>query len=246
MILFAISESTWTAIIVIAAIGIVLAISYSLANKRAAALQNAAAAMGFSFERKGEALRIELNSSLNLLRSGRNPTVYNVMRGAGDVSLFDFDYTVGAGRSARTIHQTVAAYRFPGSLMPEFHLCAEDFFHKAASAFGYKPIGFDTHPEFSKRFLLRGADENAIRTFFQPALLDFFCGLPAKPSWNVEAAGPWLIIYRAKKKVKPAELSLFAQQTERIAREINLAGGISQAVQSSSNPRDGASKSAAS
>ncbi|HET9399738.1 MAG TPA: hypothetical protein VFO34_02205 [Candidatus Acidoferrales bacterium] len=246
MILFAISEGTWTAIITIAAIGIVLAISYSLANRRAAALQNAAAAMRFSFERKGEALRNELNSSLNLLRSGRNPTAYNVMRGPGDVALFDFEYTVGADRSARTIGQTVAAYRFPGALMPEFHLCGEDFFHRAASAFGYKPIGFDTHPDFSKRFLLRGSDENAIRSFFQPALLDFFRTLPEKPAWNIEAAGPWLIIYRAKKKTKPAELSSFAQRTDEIAREINLAAGISNAAQSNSGLRNDASKYAAS
>ena len=246
MILFAISEGTWTAIITVAAIGIVLAISYTLANKRAAALQNVAAAMGFSFERKGEALRNELNSGLNLLRSGRNPTVYNVMRGPGDVALFDFDYTVGAGRTARTIGQTVAAYRFPGALMPEFHLCPEDFLHKAASAFGYKAIGFDTHPDFSKRYLLRGADENAIRAFFQPALLDFFRTLPEKPAWSVEAAGPWLIIYRAKKKTKPAEVSSFAQQTDRIAREINLAAGSANSPQSSFGQGNEASKSAAS
>lgn len=246
ILLFAISEGTWTVIATIAAIGIVLAISYSLASRRAAALQKEAAAMGYAFERKGEGLRNELNSSLNLLRLGRRPTVYNVMRGPSDVALFDFDYTVGADRTARTIGQTVAAHRYPGALMPEFHLGPEDFFHKAASALGYKQIGFDTHPEFSKRYLLRGADENAIRAFFQPALLDFFRTLPEKPVWHVEAAGPWMLIYHAKKKAKPAELRAFAEQTERMAREIKLAAGLPHAAQSASAKRDWASKSAAS
>lgn len=225
MIVFAISENSWTTLAVVVAIGVAVGISYWIAKKRAAAMEKAAAAMGFTFERSGLTFRNELNSSLHLLRAARNATVSNVMRGPGDSAIFDFAYVSGAGRDARTTAQTVAAYRSPGAMFPEFHLGPEDFLHRAAGVPGYKQISFATHPEFSKRFLLRGSDETAIREFFQPTLLDFFRAQPEKSRWDVEAAGQWLLIYHAKRRVKPGDLRSFAERTERMAREIALSCG---------------------
>jgi hypothetical protein len=61
---------------------------------------------------------------------------------------------------------------FQSSLLslPEFELRSENMFHKIGKAFGCQDINFESHPEFSKRYLLRGADEEAVRTFFTPEM----------------------------------------------------------------------------
>jgi hypothetical protein len=226
MLALALPGSAGWVILTLVAVALVLAVAAYFGKKRAAALQEAAAEIGFSFERKGAVFRAELSPSLYLLRLGRGKTLSNVIRGPG-ATLFDYRYQVGGGDSTQSISQTVAAFRFP-PVLPEFHLGPENILHKLAGAFGYQLIRFETHPEFSRRYLLRGPDEAAVRAFFRPPLLDYFQSLPEKPVWNVEAAGPWLLLYHAKKKVKPAELRSFLDATRALADEIGVCTGLAR------------------
>ncbi len=58
--------------------------------------------------------------------------------------------------------------------MKNFSFDSESFFHKIRNIIGYKDIDFDTHPNFSKNYLLNGEDENAIRNVFNEGVLYFF------------------------------------------------------------------------
>jgi hypothetical protein len=111
-------------------------------------------------------------------------------------------------------------------LLPEFQLGPESIVLKMAAALGYKIIRFETHPQFARRFILRGADESAVRIFFLPPLLDYFQSVPEKSTWNVEGAGQWLLIYHARKKIKPAELRSFIDASSAIARGIAQAAAL--------------------
>lgn len=226
MIVLAVSEGTWFTVITVATIIAVLAISAYVAKKRAAALRNAAASLGFSYERNGLAFRKELNPSLHLLNLGRNASLDNVMRSSDRLILFDYQYLAGEARSGRNVAQTVAAFSLPTATLPEFHLGPENLLHKVAGVFGYQLIRFDSHPDFSKRFVLRGRDDDAVRALFVPPLLDYFHSLPAKPAWNIEGAGAWLLIYQAGKRMKPDELRAFASAASSTARVIARAAGV--------------------
>jgi hypothetical protein len=92
--------------------------------------------------------------------------------------------------------------------------------------FGYKLIQFETHPEFGERYLLRGANEDAVRQFFRPPLLDYFQSLQEKPVWNVEAAGPWLLVYLPSKRCKPDQLREFTDAAATIAGNVISGAGI--------------------
>ena len=97
--------------------------------------------------------------------------------------------------------------------LPEFELRPEHFFHKIGQALGYSDIDFETHPEFSRRYLLRGPDEAAIRDFFQPELLSFF---ESNQGVSLEASGDRLIYYRARKRIKPEEVRAFMEEGFRV------------------------------
>ena len=50
--------------------------------------------------------------------------------------------------------------------VPRFALTREGLLHRVGAALGFQDIDFDEDPEFSKRFVLKGDDEHAIREIF--------------------------------------------------------------------------------
>jgi hypothetical protein len=89
---------------------------------------------------------------------------------------------------------------------PQFALRPESVFHKLGQVFGYQDIDFATHEEFSKRYLLRGEDENAVRSTFNGETLSFY---ETDRTLSTEARGRQLIHYRAGKRVNPENVQDF-------------------------------------
>jgi len=85
----------------------------------------------------------------------------------------------------------------------------EGLMHKIGSLFGYQDIDFDSHPNFSKHYLLRGSDEEAIRELFDDDLLSFF---ETQEKVCVEADGHDLIIYRQRKRIEPDTVQEFLRE----------------------------------
>ncbi len=106
---------------------------------------------------------------------------------------------------------------FPASArrIPDFVLAPENLFHKIGQAFGYQDIDFESHPDFSKRYLLRGPDEAAIRAAFAPAALSY---LEQHVGWHVEVKDETAAVYRAGKRVKPEDLPTFLEDARAILR----------------------------
>lgn len=163
-------------------------------KQRAAALKDLSAKIGFTYAGG--------SSEAPLLSSHKPDDITNVMRGSAsgfEVLLYDYHYHVGTGGRRQHVRQTIAAFKLPATL-PAFELRPENVLHKIGSAFGYQDIDFDSNPEFSDRYLLRG-DEVRVRRLFTPALMTFFERLDTE--WSVETSGSWLMAYRSRKRVQP-------------------------------------------
>lgn len=72
---------------------------------------------------------------------------------------------------------------------------------------GYKDIDFDRNPEFSKRYLLKGPDETAIRKLFTPDILHYF--EKRTGTINVETDKNTIIAYTSGRRVNPKDLRAF-------------------------------------
>jgi hypothetical protein len=80
---------------------------------------------------------------------------------------------------------------------------------KIGSAFGYQNIGFDSHPTFSKQYLLRAADEQACRDVFTDSVLGYY---DQREGLSTEGDGDTLLFYRPGQRVAPADIrSLFEE-----------------------------------
>jgi hypothetical protein len=98
--------------------------------------------------------------------------------------------------------------------LPAFVLFPEGFLAKMGKMFGRTDINFPDSPEFSRKYILRGDDEAAIRAIFTPALRQ---ALENQDRVTIEGAGPLLFIFRKGRRLKPELLPARIEQDKRIA-----------------------------
>ena len=122
------------------------------------------------------------------------------MRGnSGDayVTIMDYQFTTGGGKNSSTFRQTVIVFESDELQLPSFSLRPENFFHKIGSAFGYQDIDFDSFPEFSKNYLLRGINEQAVRDTFNYDILSY---CERQKNLCLEGVDKRLIYYQSGKR----------------------------------------------
>ena len=145
----------------------------------------AAARLNLVFQKEEPLLPFRECSLLAKL-SGRIRNVSKGEVGGCEMVLLDYNYTVGLGEGATSATQTVSAVRVAGLKLPAFLL--------EAKRARFKGMKFDSHPQFSKKYRLTGADETAIRQLFGSYVLEFF---QHARGGSVECDGEWMIIYNS-------------------------------------------------
>ncbi|MBZ0267042.1 hypothetical protein K8I85_02700 [bacterium] len=159
-------------------------------------------------------------------RGGRCRRVFTHRSDGLEQLLFEYSFLVNTGKSTHRVRQTVVASHRdggpPGDPWPAFELRPEKITDKVAAAFGKGDIDFEHRPEFSKRMLLRGEDEAAIRRLFDATRMRFF---EQNAGWSVECDGEWLVVYRARHDCRPENLDAFLADARRIRELLRPRGG---------------------
>jgi len=171
-----------------------------------------AGSLNFSFSRKGSDSLTALLNQFHLFSQGHSKKVSNVMNGRTsdiDVTIMGYRYTVGGGKNSHTWRQTVILFQSSLLRLPSFALRPEHLFHRIGSAFGYQDIDFDSHPAFSKQYLLQGTEEEAVRNTFTDELLAY---LDERKGLSAEGDGDKLVFYRAGKRVAPQNIQSFLEE----------------------------------
>jgi len=137
---------------------------------------------------------------------GHHRSIRNFVAGEKDgvrAAAFDYQFTVGNGKSSSTQRQTVVYLRSTSLALPAFSVRPEHVLHRIGGVFGYQDIDFPDRPEFSRRCLLRGPDEAAVRAAFPEAVTGFF---EDEVRWCADGEGEELLLWRSGKLAAPAEL----------------------------------------
>jgi hypothetical protein len=201
------------AIVIVAMVLSVIAIYYFISKsrerKRTAAFQRVADDLGLELSAAGTQTLVDELSWCQLCSRGRAKKISNLMCGqceGREVAVFDYQYTTGGGKSTRTWKNTVVCLRFDDCELPWFTLRPERIWDKVVGWFKSSNIEFYTHPEFSRRFLLRGEPEAAVRGLFTATLLEFY---EAHPDLSTEGLEKTLLLYRHAKRIEPGRISEF-------------------------------------
>lgn len=198
---------------------LVVVLARRAAARRRAELEAVAAQAGGSFS-AGEVSPETLGPGLfPLFTHGRARKARNVMRLSGPpaVTVFDYAYTVGAGKHQSTVTQTVVHIDSPGISLPPFVLGPENLLHKIGGLLGYHDIDFDSTPEFSSKYLLRSKDaETAVRDLFTPSVRTYF---EQRAPMTVEGSEDGVLVYRSGRRVEPADVLTFVEDARAVARQ---------------------------
>ena len=135
--------------------------------------------------------------------------------GGVKAALFDYEYVVGSGKNRSSFNQSIAYFEPRNLNLPLFSLRPECTFHKIISAFGYQDIDFGNRPGFSSEYLLRGQDEQAIRNYFNDALLGFY---EMNQGVSTDGGGNQLFIFRQNYRTPPHEAQSFVNWALQLQR----------------------------
>lgn len=197
-----------------ALMAVIITVSLHYARKRTRELTEVAQQIGFRFVGK-DWLGPSFSSQPKITLLQRTHGTYsNVMTGAsGGLQVTLCDYTYPAGKASVTQTLAVFSQDLP---LPPFALRPENFLDKIGDAIFHHDLDFDSHPEFSKRYLLRCSDEANTRALFTPDLLTYLEQL--QTNWHIEATGTTLILYLAASTLNPSDVRSFLDEASRIAR----------------------------
>jgi hypothetical protein len=148
---------------------------------------------------------------------GRN-RMFNAMEGtvAGlRTVLFDlsYEYDQGGDDGNTTVTHSVAAFSLPNTELPVFSIARSNFNLRRAR----NKISFEVSPELSKRFIVIGNQQAAIRELLHPDFLINLVSANQLERLVIEGAGPWLIVYKPGNKVSAEQWKSFLAETTHIA-----------------------------
>lgn len=177
-------------------------------HRRTEAWKAVAERLGFIFVGDGRNLVLHGScGAFKLFQKGSSRKVKNTIRGDNggiEVILSDYQYTVRSSgsrnNSSTTYRQTICILRDEEIRVPHFFLRRQSMIYDfLGSLFGGQDIDFDDDPEFSKRFVLQGEDEGAIRVAFTPAVRARLCDI-ADSRMQLEAWDRTLMFHRGRRE----------------------------------------------
>lgn len=191
---------------IFALIGFTALLGWLGEKKRRQKMAEVAESLGLEYFQNGnDALTARLGH-FSLFGQGRARKLTKLILGTTDdvqIAIFDYQYTTGGGKNSQTHKQTVTFLGSGQINAPSFVMRPESIFSRMGGLLGFKDIDFDSHPRFSKMFVLKGSDAVAIREFFTPALLDFF---EEQKGICLEAMPGMVLFYWPRKRVKPDDI----------------------------------------
>lgn len=149
----------------------------------------------------------------------------NVIGGAfqdegADWEISDIVFDEGAMLSKEVYKTTVQLIHLPDEI-PSFVLEQEGIFDKlfdrVLSIAGSKDIDFDEFPDFSKNLKLTGENEQEIRKFFTPNLINF---LATEEIYHIESNGKAIIIFKSLRISNTGEIKNMVRFSEELVKHM--------------------------
>jgi len=127
------------------------------------------------------------------------------------IEVADITVTETLFASEEDTHITVVHLSDIDLLIPDFALEPESLHTKLSEVSGGKDIDFKEHPEFSKKYYLRGDDEQAVRNFFSGPVIQF---LETHDEMHIECHKHRLLIFKHRDLMIPVEIDAAVKFSE--------------------------------
>ena len=118
--------------------------------------------LGLDFHPVANSAVMDRISHFGLFNHGHGRKTMNMICGETEdiqLAVFGYRYSTGGGQQQQVHTQTVISFQSPELALPEFALWPETVFSRIGQAFGSQDIDFESHPSFSRKYVLRGRCE---------------------------------------------------------------------------------------
>jgi MFS superfamily sulfate permease-like transporter len=129
----------------------------------------------------------------------------------GKIESSDITLQEGALQEKKETHITIVQVSDFDFQAPDFALEPEGLWSKLFEGVSGKDIDFAAHPVFSKKYYLRGYNENAVTHFFSEPLIHF---LENREEMHIECHKHRMIFYKKRDLLEPEEIKYVAQFAE--------------------------------
>ncbi len=190
---------------------------------RGEAMEQMARQLGMNYTTKDEYGYKSLLGDFKLFRKGTGRKILNFLQKKEEeldleTFIFDYHYVISTGNSSVRYKQTVFFVKSSKLALPQFSLQPEHFFHRIGTYLGMQDIDFESHPEFSDQYLLKGEDEDLIREKLNENFRSFFT---IEKNWYLEGLGYFMIFYAHNKLLPPEEIMDFYAKGQEIYKLLN-------------------------
>ncbi len=129
----------------------------------------------------------------------------------GKIESSDITLQEGALQDKNETHITIVQVSDFNLAIPDFALEPEGLWSKLFEGVSGRDIDFDAHPDFSKKYYLRGENENTITQFFSERVIHF---LENREEMHVECHKNRFIFYKKRDLLEPEEINYVAKFAE--------------------------------
>jgi len=219
-------KSSWWVIGLVALFLSVGGLIFNAGRTRSKEIESVARSRGIPFRRSASRADETLPIGCSLEHKGTGHVISNILeavRGEEMVlTMFDYEYThaiesiletISDQDSTQSYNQTVVRMQSPLLRLPYFDLFPETIFATLGKMFGGSDINFDETEEFSRKYILRGGDERALRALFTPQLREF---LERLGNLTIQGADDVLFLYRWTRLTKPKDLPAAIEENKQL------------------------------
>lgn len=177
--------------------------------------------LNFQFTTKIDAEKSEqLDSVLSIqkLQSHSKKSLASGVYRDHPVQILNLESLIFTGNAVITVRQSVGIIPLNRSV-PEMIITPKNVLHGLGKLFGSKSLSFSTHPDFSRKYTVKGPKPELIEDFMTPQVLEFF---EARPGifWAV-SKNTLLYFNSAKELFSFADIERFLTRGTRLASHLN-------------------------
>lgn len=177
--------------------------------------------LNFQFTTKIDAEKSEqLDSVLSIqkLQSHSKKSLASGVYRDHPVQILNLESLIFTGNAVISVRQSVGIIPLNRSV-PEMIITPKNVLHGLGKLFGSKSLSFSTHPDFSRKYTVKGPKPELIEEFMTPQVLEFF---EARPGifWAV-SKNTLLYFNSAKELFSFADIERFLKRGTRLASHLN-------------------------
>ena len=160
-------------------------------------------------------------TGLKIFTYGHSPRAENLILvpfKSNRILFFDYSYTTDGGKNSSTHSFTVALLKSKDQF-PNFYLRPENIIDKIVAFIGFDDIDISNYPEFSKKYYLKGDEQNSVMSFFTPERIMAF---EQNQGWTIYSSRNYFLLYKKNTHIPVKDYLTYIEEVKNLLNSLRI------------------------